>query len=188
LTQAEALHGPVDVLVNSAGAAQRTVPDELNAQAWRDAMDAKFFTYVHMIDLVVKKMGHRGQGAIVNIAGIGGKLASAYHLPGGAANAALMLSSAGLAAAYGPKGVRINAISPGVTLTDRTTTSLVTAAKFSDISAAEALRRMTERVPLGRLAKPQEIANAVLFLASPCASYITGVILTMDGAATPMVV
>ena len=188
LTQAETLHGPVDVLVNSAGAAQRTVPDELNAQAWRDAMDAKFFTYVHMIDLVVKKMGHRGQGAIVNIAGIGGKLASAYHLPGGAANAALMLISAGLAAAYGPKGVRINAISPGVTLTDRTTTSLVTAAKFSDISEAEALRRMTERVPLGRLAKPQEIANAVLFLASPCASYITGVILTMDGAATPMVV
>jgi len=188
LTQAEALHGPVDVLVNSAGAAQRTVPDELNAQAWRDAMDAKFFTYVHMIDLVVKKMGQRGQGAIVNIAGIGGKLASAYHLPGGAANAALMLISAGLAAAYGPKGVRINAISPGVTLTDRTTTSLVTAAKFSDISEAEALRRITERVPLGRLAKPEEIANAVLFLASPCASYVTGVILTMDGAATPMVV
>ncbi len=188
LAQAEAMHGPVDVLVNSAGAAQRTVPDELNAQAWRDAMDAKFFTYVHMIDLVVKKMGQRGQGAIVNIAGIGGKLASAYHLPGGAANAALMLISAGLAAAYGPKGVRINAISPGVTLTDRTTTSLVTAAKFSDISEAEALRRITERVPLGRLAQPEEIANAVLFLASPCASYVTGVILTMDGAATPMVV
>jgi NAD(P)-dependent dehydrogenase (short-subunit alcohol dehydrogenase family) len=61
LAQAEALHGAVDVLVNSAGAAQRTVPDELNAQAWRDAMDAKFFTYVHMIDLVVKKWDSAGR-------------------------------------------------------------------------------------------------------------------------------
>jgi NAD(P)-dependent dehydrogenase (short-subunit alcohol dehydrogenase family) len=188
LTQAEALHGAVDVLVNSAGAAQRTVPDELTAQAWRDAMDAKFFTYVHMIDLVVKKMGQRGQGAIVNIVGAGGKVASPYHLPGGAANAALMLISAGLAAAYGPKGVRINAVNPGATFTDRLKTGLVTAAKLSNISVEEALQRATHSVPLGRLAQPEEIANAVLFLASPCASYVTGAILTMDGATTPMVV
>jgi len=188
LTQAEALHGAVDVLVNSAGAAQRTVPDELNAQAWRDAMDAKFFTYVQMIDLVVKKMGQRGQGAIVNIVGSGGKVASPYHLPGGAANAALMLISAGLAAAYGPKGVRVNAVNPGATFTDRLKTGLVTAAKLSDISVEEALKQATQKVPLGRLAQPEEIANAVLFLASPCASYVTGVILSMDGAATPMVV
>ena len=188
LAQAEALHGAVDVLVNSAGAAVRTVPDELNAQAWRDAMDAKFFTYVHMIDLVVKKMAQRGQGAIVNIVGAGGKLASPYHLPGGAANAALMLISAGLAAAYGPKGVRINAVNPGATFTDRLKSGLVTAAKMSDISVEEALQRATQNVPLGRLAQPEEIANAVLFLASPCASYVTGAILSMDGASTPMVV
>jgi len=188
LTQAEALLGPVDVLVNSAGAAQRTVPDELNAQVWRDAMDAKFFTYVHMIDLVVKKMGQRGQGAIVNIVGAGGKVASSFHLPGGAANAALMLISAGLAAAYGPKGVRINAVNPGSTFTDRLKSGLVTAAKLSAISVEEALQQVTQKVPLGRLAQPEEIADAVLFLASPRASYVTGVILAMDGAATPMVV
>jgi NAD(P)-dependent dehydrogenase (short-subunit alcohol dehydrogenase family) len=188
LTHAEALHGAVDVLVNSAGAAQRTVPDELNAQAWRDAMDAKFFTYVHMIDFVVKKMGQRGQGAIINIVGAGGKVASPYHLPGGAANAALMLISAGLAAAYGPQGVRVNAVNPGATFTDRLKTGLVTAAKMSDISIEEALARVTKSVPLGRLAQPEEIANAVLFLASPCASYVTGAILSMDGASTPMVV
>jgi NAD(P)-dependent dehydrogenase (short-subunit alcohol dehydrogenase family) len=188
LMQAEALYGPVDVLVNSAGAAQRTVPDELNAQVWRDAMDAKFFTYVHMIDLVVKKMGQRGQGAIVNIVGAGGKVASSFHLPGGAANAALMLISAGLAAAYGPKGVRINAVNPGSTFTDRLKSGLVTAAKLSAISVEEALQQATQKYPLGRLAQPEEIADAVLFLASPRASYVTGVILAMDGAATPMVV
>ena len=67
------------MLVNSAGAARRTPPEELSAQAWHDAMNAKFFTYVHMVDLVVKKMGARGRGAIVNVVGAGGKVASPIH-------------------------------------------------------------------------------------------------------------
>ena len=188
LAQAEQLHGDVDVLVNCAGAARRTPPDELNAQAWHDAMNAKFFTYVHMIDLVIKKMGQRGRGAIVNVVGAGGKVASPIHLPGGAANAALMLISSGLAAAYGPRGVRVNAVNPGATVTDRLQSGLEAAARLDQITVEEALKRATRNVPLGRLAQPEEIANAVLFLASPCASYVTGVILTMDGAASPMVV
>lgn len=182
------LHGDIDVLVNCAGAARRTPPDELNAQAWHDAMNAKFFTYVHMIDLVIKKMGQRGRGSIVNVVGAGGKVASPIHLPGGAANAALMLISAGLAAAYGPRGVRINAVNPGATVTDRLYSGLEAAAKLKQISVEQALSHATQNVPLGRLAQPEEIANAVLFLASSCASYVTGAILTMDGAATPMVV
>ena len=188
LAKAEKLHGDVDVLVNSAGAAKRTPPDELNAQAWHDAMDAKFFSYVHMIDLVVKKMGLRGRGAIVNVIGSGGKVASPIHLPGGAANAALMLISAGLAAAYGPKGVRVNAVNPGGTETDRLIEGLQAAARQDQISMEEALRRASKSIPLGRLAQPEEIANAVLFLASPSASYVTGAILSMDGASTPTVV
>jgi NAD(P)-dependent dehydrogenase (short-subunit alcohol dehydrogenase family) len=188
LEGAERLHGEVDVLVNCAGAARRTPPDELNAQAWHDAMNAKFFTYVHMIDLVIKKMGQRGRGAIVNVVGAGGKVASPIHLPGGAANAALMLISAGLAAAYGSRGVRVNAVNPGATVTGRLQSGLEAAAKLEQISVAQALDRAKQNIPLGRLAQPEEIANVVLFLASPCASYVTGAILSMDGAATPMVV
>ena len=188
LAEAERAHGPVDVLVNSAGAAQRTVPDELNAQAWRAAMDAKYFTYVHMIDLVVKGMGTRGKGAIVNVIGAGGKSPSPYHLPGGAANAALMLISAGLAAAYGPRGVRVNAVNPGATLTDRLQSGLQVSAQLNKIPVEEALARATAEVPLGRLAQPEEVANVVVFLASPAASYVTGAIVSMDGAAKPMVV
>ncbi|AEG94885.1 SDR family oxidoreductase [Ramlibacter tataouinensis] len=188
LEQAEAAHGAVDVLVNSAGAAQRTVPDELDAQAWHDAMDAKFFTYIHMTDPVAKRMGARGAGAIVNVIGAGGKTPSAHHLPGGAANAALMLVSAGLAAAYGPRGVRVNAVNPGATVTDRLKSGLEVAARMGRIPVEEALRRASQDVPLGRLAQPEEVANVVLFLASPCASYVTGAQVSMDGAARPMVV
>lgn len=188
LAEAEAAHGPVDVLVNSAGAAQRTLPEELNAQAWHDAMDAKYFTYVHMIDPVIKKMGARGTGAIVNVVGAGGKTPSAYHLPGGAANAALMLISAGLATAYGPKGVRVNAVNPGATVTERLTSGLAVSARMNNITPEEALARATQEVPLGRLAQPGEVADAVLFLASARASYVTGVVLSMDGASRPMVV
>ena len=188
LLQAERLHGDVDVLVNCAGAARRTPPDELNAEAWHAAMDAKFFSYVHMIDLVVKGMGRRGRGAIVNVVGTGGKVASPTHLPGGAANAALMLVSAGLAAAYGPRGIRINAINPGATFTERLNAGLQASAKLDQISVEQAMSRAIANVPLGRLAQPEEIANVVLFLASPCASYVTGAVLTMDGAANPVVV
>src|ERR1700681_4853015 len=111
--------GEIEVLVNSAGAARRYAPDDLNAQAWHDAMDAKFFSYIHPIDAVLKRMLPRGRGAIVNIIGMGGKVASPVHLPGGSANAALMLATAGLASAFGSKGIRVNGVNPRATLTSR---------------------------------------------------------------------
>ncbi|NPC56944.1 SDR family oxidoreductase [Caenimonas soli] len=188
LDAAEAAGGAIDILVNSAGAAAMTPPDDLEAQSWHNAMNAKYFTYIHVMSPLIKRMGQRGKGAIVNVIGAGGKVAGPSHLPGGAANAALMLVTAGLAAAYGPKGVRVNAVNPGMTLTDRLKVGIAAGAKMSNISEEEALKRANERVPLGRLAKPEEVANAVAFLASDKASYVTGAILSMDGAVTPMVV
>jgi NAD(P)-dependent dehydrogenase (short-subunit alcohol dehydrogenase family) len=180
--------GPIDVLVNSAGAAKRTAPEELTPEAWRAAMDAKYFTYVHAIDAVIKGMASRKRGVIVNVIGSGGKVASPVHIPGGAANAALMLVTAGLANAYGAHGVRVNAVNPGATLTDRLKQGLEAEAKVAAVTPEEALKRVTARVPLGRLAEPDEIAAAVAFLASDRASYITGAIVAMDGGATPIVV
>ena len=180
--------GPIDILVNSAGAALRTPFGELAPQAWQAAMQAKFFTYINVMDPLVKRMGERGTGAIVNVVGMGGKVATPTHLAGGAANAALMLASAGLAAAYGPRGVRVNAVNPALTLTDRMAQGIAAEARLQGISEEEVLRKAQARLPLGRLAAPEDIANAVVFLASPRAGYISGAILSMDGAATPMVV
>ena len=185
---AQAQLGPIDVLVNSAGAAKRTPPDELTPAAWQDAMQAKYFTYIHLMDPVVKRMAARGTGVIVNVIGAGGKSPSAIHLPGGAANAALMLASAGLALAYGPRGVRVLAVNPGLTLTERLKEGMAADARLQGISADEALARAKAKLPLGRIASPEEIADAVVFLASARASYITGAVIAMDGAASPMVV
>ncbi len=151
-------------------------------------MEAKFFTYIHMMDLVVKRMASIGRGSIVNVVGVGGKVASPVHLPDGAANAALMLASAGLAAAYGPKGVRVNAVNPGPTFTDRLKGRMEALAQSQAITVEQAIEQATKDIPLGRFAQPTEIADAVLFLASARASYITGAVLSMDGATTPMVV
>ncbi len=183
----ESALGPIDILVSSAGAAKRYPPDDLSAKAWHDAMDAKFFSYIHPLDALVKRMGARGRGCVINIIGAGGKIANPVHLPGGAANAALMLATTGLAAAYGPRGVRINAINPGGTLTGRVQQGLEAEAKMTGLAAEEILERQQARIPLRRLGTPEEVAQVVLFLASSQASYVTGAIIPMDGGSAAVI-
>ncbi len=180
--------GPIDVLVNCAGAAKRYAPDQLDMHAWHGAMDSKYFTYVHAMQAVLPRMEARKRGAIVNIVGQGGKVANTSHLPGGSANAALMLVSAGLASAYGRSGIRVNAINPGVTLSERAKAGHAAEARTLGISEEEARARGEQRIPLGRYAKPEEIAAVVVFLASDRASYVTGSIISMDGGATATIV
>lgn len=180
--------GALDVLVNSAGAARRTDAFDLTPAAWHAGMQAKYFTYVHVIDPVVKRMGARGRGAIVNIIGTGGKLPTDVHLPGGAANAALMLATAGLAHAYAAKGVRVVGVSPGLTNTERVAEGMVAEAKRAGVSVEEALARAVRSQPLGRLAEPGEIADIVVFAASERGRFLSGANLTADAAAKPAVV
>ncbi len=180
--------GPLDVLVNSAGAARRTNADELTPEAWRAAMDAKYFSYVNVIDAVVKRMAARGRGAIVNVIGQGGKVPSPVHIAGGAANAALMLATAGLANAYAARGVRVIGVNPGQTRTDRVAEGLVAEAKRAGISEEEALKRTVAKIPLGRMAEPGEIADVVVFAASDRGRFLTGANITMDGGSSPTVV
>jgi NAD(P)-dependent dehydrogenase (short-subunit alcohol dehydrogenase family) len=179
--------GDIDVLVNSAGAARSYPPEELNAQAWHDAMDAKFFSYIHPTDAVLKRMLPRERGSIVNIIGTGGKVANPVHLPGGAANSALMLATVGLASAFGAKGIRINGINPGATLTGRVQEGLRAESRMTGLGEAELLSRNEARIPLKRYGTAEEIARVALFLASEQASYVTGAIVSMDGGASAVI-
>jgi NAD(P)-dependent dehydrogenase (short-subunit alcohol dehydrogenase family) len=180
--------GPLDVLVNSAGAAKRTDADDLTPAAWRAGMDAKYFSYINVIDPLIKRMGKRGKGAVINIIGGGGKVASATHLAGGAANAALMLATAGLAFAYAARGVRVIGVSPGVTRTERVAEGLKAEAKRANVSEEQAYKQMIARLPMGRPAEPEEIADIVVFAASERGRYLTGANISTDGAASHVVI
>ena len=188
VAQVERRLGPVEILVNCAGAAKRYAPADLDMQAWHSAMDSKYFTYVHAMQAVLPGMVGRKRGAIVNIVGQGGKVANPSHLPGGSANAALMLVSVGLASAYGRQGIRVNAINPGVTLSERAKAGHAAEAKTLGITEEQARQQGEQRIPLGRYARPEEIAAVAVFLASDRASYVTGTVISMDGATTATIV
>ena len=180
--------GEIDILVNCAGAARRRTPEELTPAAYREAMDAKFFPYINVTDLLIKRMAERGAGVIVNVIGNGGRVASPIHLAGGSANAALMLVTAGLAHTYAEYGVRVVGLNPALTNTERVADGVKADAARLGISEEAAYARGQKSFPLGRMAEPDEIANVVAFLASDRASYVTGTNITMDGAKYPTVV
>ena len=180
-------HGPISVLVNCAGAARRYPPAELDAEAYRDAMDAKYFTYLHVTQPVIALMAGRGTGAVVNVIGQGGRRADPMHVAGGAANSALMLATVGLARAYAAQGVRVNAVSPGMTRTSRVEAGLEAQSRATCRPVDELRGERIAAIPMGRPAEPAEIADAVVFLASERAGYVTGAIVPMDGGAASVI-
>jgi NAD(P)-dependent dehydrogenase (short-subunit alcohol dehydrogenase family) len=109
------------------------------------------------------------------------------HIAGGAANAALMLATAGLGHAYAARGVRVVGLNPGLTETGRVTEGLASIARLEQISIEQAHAEAIRSIPMGRMASPEDLANATLFLASEKARYITAVTVSMDGAQSPIV-
>jgi NAD(P)-dependent dehydrogenase (short-subunit alcohol dehydrogenase family) len=183
----EKLLGPIDILINCAGAANRYQIDAYNAAAWQQGLNSKFLPQIHAMDAVRPGMIQRRRGAIVNIIGMGGKSAQQVFLSGGAANAALMLVTTGWASALGRYGIRVNGINPGSTLTERVQRGIQADAQAQGISETEALERNQARIPLGRFARPEEVAAVALFLASDQASYVTGALIPMDGGSTAVI-
>lgn len=193
VAEVEARLGPLDILINSAGAAKRTPAEQLTPEIWRAGLEAKFFPYVTAQDAVLKRFLSRAEtdgttpaprpvGVIVNIVGTGGRVPKSEHLPGGSSNAALLLSTLGLAQHYARYGIRINAINPGVTVTDRLEQNLRLLAEREGITREEAKARLEREAPMRRLGRPEEIADVALFLASERASYVVGALVSVDGA------
>jgi len=174
-------YGRIDILINSAGAARGGVFWEITDEVWEQSLALKFFATMRMIRAVLPAMRTRKYGRIVTIVGNGGCQPGPRALPGGAANAALLALTSGLAREIAPDGIFINAVNPGPTMTDRWT------GLFADMSSRtgrpmEALKaEVEENIPLGRFGDPDEIARAVAFLASDCASNITGTSILCDG-------
>jgi NAD(P)-dependent dehydrogenase (short-subunit alcohol dehydrogenase family) len=123
---------------------------------------------------VLKPMTEAGGGAIINIASPSAVLAMRHGVMYSAVKAAVAAATRSGAAEFGPRGIRVNAIAPGSTPTDGA----------NMVVTEEGWERRRQRVPLGRLGSPQDVANAALFLASDEASFISGDMLFVDGAMT----
>jgi 3-oxoacyl-[acyl-carrier protein] reductase/bacilysin biosynthesis oxidoreductase BacG len=174
--------GRIDILVNNAGSARPGDFLQLTDEAWIDDWTLKFFGYVRMAREVLPHMQRPGSGVIINIIGTGGLNPTGNYMIGGAANAALNHFSKALADAAAKYGVRAVGINPGPILTERLLK--MRGALAPDASGQpddEAFRRMT---PLGRIGKPEEVADLVLFLASDRGSFIHGANISIDGGAT----
>lgn len=165
-----------DILVNSAGIEGPRGGLEICAPAdLRRVMDINLFGGLNCIQAAVPKMKAAGKGAIVNIASTAGLVGSARLGAYGVSKAAVVSMTRSLAISLAPSGIRVNAVCPGSIdspMFDRTL----------DAASAEADRaHMISIHPLGRLGQPEEVAQAVVYLASPASSYCTGVMLPVDG-------
>jgi 3-oxoacyl-[acyl-carrier protein] reductase len=169
--QAEALviqainrFGKVDALVNNAGLTQVGPFLDLEPQEWNAVIATDLTAAFHTCRAALPSMVERGSGAIVNVCSRLGQMGIAETAAYSAAKAGLIGLTRSLAREFGPRGVRINAVAPGPITTDMT----------EDLLASEEGRRRLRDLPLGRFGRPDEVANAVVFLLSDASSLFLG--------------
>ena len=167
-----AQYGCVDILVNNAGVSESTPFMEYTEETFDKVMDLNVKGVFNATRVAADCMTARGSGVILSTS----SMVSISGQPSGFAYPASKFAVNGLtvslARELGPKGIRVNAVAPGITETD-----------MMKAVPKEVIEPMIQRIPLRRLGQPEDIANAFVFLASDEASYITGVVLSVDGMA-----
>ena len=165
-------HGRIDILVNNAGMSERTPFENYTEEIFDKVMDLNIKGVFNASRAVVDAMVAQGGGVILSTS----SMVSKYGQPSGMAYPTSKFAVNGitlsLARELGPKGIRVNAVAPGIIETD-----------MMKSVPKEVIEPMIAQIPLRRLGQPEDIANAFVFLASEEASYITGVVLSVDGMA-----
>jgi 3-oxoacyl-[acyl-carrier protein] reductase len=167
---AEAALGPVTILVNNAGVTRDNLLVRLSNEEWDSVIDANLKGAFHTMRVVAKTMMKRRAGRIINITSVVGLVGNKGQANYAASKAGLIGLTKAVAKEYASRNVLVNCVAPGYIETD------MTAALPPEASAA-----LLSAIPLGRWGMPEEIAGAVLFLASDLARYITGQVLVVDG-------
>lgn len=169
----EQAFGPLGLAVNNAGVGAGTPALELTPGQWQAVLDTNLTGVFFSCQAEARAMRAHGRGAIVNIASISATIANRNLTQAqyNASKAAVVHLTKSLAVEWAPLGLRVNAVSPGYTLTPMNRRPEV----------ADLVAEFADTTPLGRLAEPEEIAGPVLFLLGPAAGYITGVDLLVDG-------
>jgi NAD(P)-dependent dehydrogenase (short-subunit alcohol dehydrogenase family) len=173
--------GQIDILVNNAGSSVFGYFEDISNDDWLAGFKLKLFGYVRLTKLVVPLMKQQGSGVIINVVGNAGRSPIDWHMPGGAANSALLNFTKTLSNQVAKHGIRVVAVNPGPTQTARGDKVVSFISEHEGISKEEVLESLNQRCPMGRFATVEDVGNAVAFLAADKASHITGTSLTIDG-------
>ena len=169
-SQIEAEMGPINLLVNNAGITKDSMLHKMAEDAWHDVIETNLTSCFNMCRAVIAGMRDRGFGRIVNISSINGQKGQFGQTNYSAAKAGMIGFTKALALESANKGVTVNAICPGYIATD------MTSAMKEDV-----LQSIIKSIPAGRMGKPEEVADMVVYLASDKAAFINGASMTMNG-------
>jgi 3-oxoacyl-[acyl-carrier protein] reductase len=178
MSAVEARLGRLDVLVANAGSGVSVAPGRERPDEWRRMIDENLFTATNLIGAARPLLARQG-GAIVCVSSICGREALGAPVTYSAAKAALDATVNGLSRPFAAEGIRINAVAPGNILFSGSTWDRKMAENADAVAAI-----LARDVPQGVLGRPEDIADAVLFLASARATFITGTVLVVDGGQT----
>ena len=170
VTEAEKSLGPIDILVNNAGLTRDGLLVRMSDADWDLVLDANLKGAFNTMKAVTRGMMKRRDGRVINITSVVGITGNAGQANYAASKAGLIGLTQSVARELASRNIRVNAVAPGFVDTDMT----------RELSE-EQKKKLLEQIPLARLGSPDDVAHAVLFLASDQASYITGQVLVVDG-------
>ena len=181
IQQAVETFGGLDILITNAGGPPPGSIDSLDEAAWQKGVDLGLMLHVRLIKAALPHLRKSDAASVLTVTSMSVKQPIANLLLSNSVRMATIGLTKSLALEFGAEGIRFNSILPGWTETERVTELMTARATTNKSTVEDEIKKQSAQSPLGRLGQPAEFANAAAFLVSPAASYITGVMLNVDG-------
>jgi 3-oxoacyl-[acyl-carrier protein] reductase len=173
--------GGLDILITNTGGPPSGTFESFDEVAWQKAIDLSFMSHVRLIKAALPFLKKSSSASVLTVTSYSVKQPIPNLVLSNSIRAATVGLTKTLALELGPSGIRFNSILPAWTDTERVIELMTARAKLNKSTVKQEIARQSKDSPLGRMGTPQEFANAAVFLVSPAASYITGLMLTVDG-------